>query len=1312
MLSISSARTAEGATSYYTSLEADAKGAPGEYYAKEGAGYWMGKGAQTLGLVGEVTREDFKHLAQGYDPTHGDALAQNAGDPDRRAGWDLTFSAPKSVSVAWSIADPETRQVIEAAHAKAVAQAFDFMQGKAGFVRTGKEGYTLEQAGLAAAAFQHGTSREQDAQLHTHVFVMNSGIREDGRAASLASEKLFEYKMAAGAAYQVSLAHEMREAGFKQERDGENSFRLQAIPHSLEYETSTRRNQIEEALKEKGASGGKAAAVASLETRKAKEVIERDVLATKWTEQAARHGITAADVRPDNQPTTTEKSYECQPNREINLSERSFEQAPTLGSASLDSLSSVPEFNVAADRHAAGPDSEKLLPSHAYADVDAGRENGVDRLRRPDDEPRSAPTVADALKLATEHDAILRDSQICLAAFRCSVTATDLDQARRLAEQTKAEAVRVERLDGKHDPRGQRFTTPELMRAERDVINIAQRRGDETGFVLEKGVAEAAAQRTAEAKGYSLNDEQRAVLDTVTGERGGVHVVIGDAGAGKSTTMYAVREAYEAEGFKVIGASSGTKASLELMESAKIESTSLAKLHYDLQAGRQELDNKTVIVVDEAGMVDSRTMAWVQRTAEAEGAKVVLVGDDKQIQPVGPGATFRHLAELPEAKTSHLEENQRQKQEHEREAVGLVKEGHAVTALGIYAAHGQLHVAPTFKEAAAAVAEHQVANIEKYGAEKTVAIAATRVEVAGINEAVRDKLKEGGALTDPQEVKTAHGKIELAEGDRVLFTKPDKGGEYANSDIGTIKSTDGNIITVQIDRTKETIDIDASKADFQHGYCMTAHRTQGATLEAVTAYTNSNVSRELGYVMLTRDKQEVSIVMSSHNLKELKNNAPVTLEIRETVDKVIEARAEAGKTAGISEESRESYGKSLAYLEKNQAYAPELIRERSEAQQIKEIGNSMSISKPKDSTLDYQVSEPEKAVPAGDRIEGHQWSEQKRDDAERSQAEPGREMQRVSIEEAQQMGQESAQPVGPTQEVIEASESFMPEDITAEVGQMIACAELLEVRWLDEPTQETPEVKMDQTEQIESQIEASRNERETVEDRADELEWADRELPHEAGQAVLDQEGTYVWEAEHTALQEIAAEVAALTAEAPELAKDGPQADQAHEKETPGRSDEVIAGEIEKMTAETPGHDQQHNIAEQAGQEQGKDEQTKEGPTTGQDAPQRDLQESAGPTPERDPQEAGKAPEVATAEPTNQGPATDKPEPVKDAPEHTAADAKADLRAELAALRESIFKTYDGPTAEKYGPEAGRDGHELAAEHHSPERGDEHEMER
>lgn len=1016
MLSISAPRTAGGATSYYMHMEKDSTGQVGEYYAKEGeAGYWMGQGAGQLGLDGRVNGEAFKALCQGFDQ-HGEALTKNAGDPERRAGWDLTFSAPKSVSVAWSVADPQTRAAIEKAHAQAVAHAFELIQEKAGFARTGAQGQTHMEGGLVAAAFQHGTSREQDAQLHTHVFVMNAAIIEGRNAASVASELLFEYKMAGGAAYQCTLAHELGALGYQLERDGEDTFRLAAVPKALEVEQSTRRQQIEAHMAENGTTGAAAAAVATLATRTAKGDIDLGVLRERWIEQASAHGFSAAQARPDFQQQPTNQPTKELPHERANtqhhhidrrnspkpwpghgqsraggLPERYFANAKGIGRAQglgqIQSLHSVRTLQGQRLDEIRGG-SEVLLQSNARHRLEPQRNEQLANVRRDGsgavDKQIQRPTSKDVLEAATQHDAIIRDSHIVTQAYRLGIMASTPTQAKALAERAKTKAVEVKRLDGKQDRKGQTFTTRELIRAENEVMRVAVDRRAETRHMVPAETVQAAAARTAEAKGYELNQEQKAALAKLCCAPGGVQVLVGDAGTGKSTTMYALREANEAAGLTVLGASTGGKASAELMASAGIESRSLAKLIADMETGKLSLNTSTVLVIDEAGMTDSRAMSTVMLKAEEAGAKVILVGDHKQLQPVGAGETFRHVAEKIGA--ARLADNQRQLQSWERSAVQDMSKGEAEAALAKYIERDRVTVEPTFRKAIDDIADRQVKNIQEVGAVKTVALAGTNVAVNEINQAVREQLKAQGYIQDSRALETLGSKgqsqqIEIGTNDRIMIGTTDHKAGTLNGDTGTVVSVDQDrgLVTVKLDRVDATVEIKADEAKLRHAYAITTHKSQGSTYERATVYLVKETSREMSYVQASRAREETHFVTSTHTLKEMGDKVPATEELRVAVKTIAEAKEAAGKASGLQEDTLASFSKAVQYIEKNQKFAPDTAQAVTKHEQLQALGRAMSIEKPKESTLDYREVSPPRPPgehrQAGDKQSEKQFTE-------------------------------------------------------------------------------------------------------------------------------------------------------------------------------------------------------------------------------------------------------------------------------------------------------------------------------------------------
>ncbi len=293
MLSISTPRKgADGSARYYTDDKA-------EYYL-EGQGqlsHWLGQGAETLGLAGPVQRAPFYNLLNGYSPDGHQPRVQNAGHPDRQCCWDLTFSAPKSVSVLWALAPEDARHDIEQAHQRAVEQALEYVEEQAGLTRRGHGGKIQEKAELVFATFQEGASRALDPQLHTHAVLINLGLRQDGTTGSLKTETLFDTKMKAGALYQAKLADQLRDRlglTLQRERVG---FSVVGVPKELCRQFSKRRQTIEKVLQERGVNHAVAAKIATLDTRPAKEPVAAAKLFHQWRQVAQAQGWSSAKAQ-------------------------------------------------------------------------------------------------------------------------------------------------------------------------------------------------------------------------------------------------------------------------------------------------------------------------------------------------------------------------------------------------------------------------------------------------------------------------------------------------------------------------------------------------------------------------------------------------------------------------------------------------------------------------------------------------------------------------------------------------------------------------------------------------------------------------------------------------------------------------------------------------------------------------------------------------------------------------------------------------------------------------------------------------------
>ncbi|KCZ97595.1 putative ATP-dependent exoDNAse (exonuclease V) subunit alpha [Hyphomonas polymorpha PS728] len=300
--SISARKSVGAAVAYYKHMAQD------EYYTgdREADGEWSGRGAERLALEGAVTKAEFEAALNGRDPRTGERLNQIGRT--HAPGWDMTFSAPKSVSVMWALSPPAERARIEQAHRKAVTAATRHLEDNHAVTRRGRGGAIREPvAGLVIARFHHHTSRDLDPQLHTHAFIFNSAPRRDGSWGSIVSRDLYKAQKEVGAVYREHLGRALERDGHAVRWQG-TGFRLGAIPYSVERAFSKRRLAIEQAAETHGYRTPKGMELAALRTRQAKRPRERAALFEAWKHEARTLGFDLKQARERAEATPGLKS--------------------------------------------------------------------------------------------------------------------------------------------------------------------------------------------------------------------------------------------------------------------------------------------------------------------------------------------------------------------------------------------------------------------------------------------------------------------------------------------------------------------------------------------------------------------------------------------------------------------------------------------------------------------------------------------------------------------------------------------------------------------------------------------------------------------------------------------------------------------------------------------------------------------------------------------------------------------------------------------------------------------------------------------
>ncbi len=578
MLSMSNVSNSAAAGAYYEQAD--------DYYSKDRSpSQWSGQGAAELGLSGAVRPEDFRALLDGQLP-NGEAI--HLAGPGRRGGTDLTFSAPKSVSLQ-ALVEGDTRLL--QAHEVAVARAMDYAQTLAA-CRVTVDGVTSRQssANLVVAQFRHDLSRAADPQLHTHCVVLNMTQRDDGAWRALDNEPLYRHKMMLGAYYRSELAREVQALGYGvRVTHGDGRFELSHITPEQVKQFSNRSQAIEQALQKQGLTREEASArqlqMAALQTRPAKENVDRGALHAQWRERAAAVGLDFA-----------------------------ARAAPTL-----------------------------------QRDVS-----------------REVLEATQAVRFAAAHlmerSAVVPRVDIERAALERGVGLTHLEAIRSAIERAVGQGELIRQ--------GERYTTPGAQQRERDILGLEVAGRGQAAPLMTREAVHAALQ------GSKLNADQCGVVAHVLTSSDRVIGVQGGAGTGKTTALRSVRELAEASGLTLVGIAPSRGAVRELAGSG-MDSQTLA---WHSTKNYADLNARTLVVLDEAGMVSARDMHTLLTAADKAGARVVLVGDVRQLKAVQAGKPFAQLQAAGMA-CAELCEIQRQQDPQLKTAVELAAAGNVPASL-------------------------------------------------------------------------------------------------------------------------------------------------------------------------------------------------------------------------------------------------------------------------------------------------------------------------------------------------------------------------------------------------------------------------------------------------------------------------------------------------------------------------------------------------------------------------------------------------------------------------------------------------------
>lgn len=794
------------------------------YYVDESGvepqGRWFSPG-HDFGLEDDspINAELFERLFAGVDENGQSLLSNSGGRIDRVPAFDITFSAPRSVSLIWALADKPTRIAMEEAHADAVRQTLRLLEQEAAYARRGRGGSKIERVNLSAACFQHGESRPAehsdgftfaDPNLHTHCVVLNLATRADGSVGALHSTILRDWKMAAGAIYHASLVAGLKELGFEIDRISKNGiFEIAGIADDVISYFSARRQEIKGELAFAGTDSASDGALAAAIARKTRSAKQSDTTSREkaWGEAARRIGfeVHAAVLQNERSPSG------LQENEQQKLLTARLAKLP----ASLTETRSV---------------LERRELFRAVAEAFVGLGIGSERV------------------------------------------ATEVD--RLLGEEVFIEVGR-DRLGLP------RYSTPEMIRIERELVAISRQMAIAQEFPINQKKLE----KLCLSRGFS--PEQVAAVQGATAP-GRLSIVEGAPGTGKTTLLAPIVEAWKAKGYRVVGTATAWRMANVLRDDLTIESRATASWLKRDEQGQRFLDAKSVLIVDEAGLLSSREMHALLKAAQDTGAKVLLVGDRQQLQAIGAGSGLRLAAHAVE--TAKVETIFRQREAWAKEAIAAFGKGDAEAALQSFADRN------LFKESdnAAAAIKAAVDHVESFlvGADRRSAliIAKTNKEVAAISSEVRNRLRQHGLLEGADvivDAVTSSGhanKLTLATGDRIRFL-------VRNDKLGVINGTEATITKVVSalieagDKSSQanvearigerTIRFNTAEIADDHGrarlgwsYASTVYGSQGMTVHRAAVLLTPSFDRHDIYVASSRARDETLLVTDKRRIEQ------------------------------------------------------------------------------------------------------------------------------------------------------------------------------------------------------------------------------------------------------------------------------------------------------------------------------------------------------------------------------------------------------------------------------------------------------------
>jgi conjugative relaxase-like TrwC/TraI family protein len=749
------------------------------------------------------------------------------------SGFDFTFSVPKSVSVLWGVADAGTQALIADAHHAAVAQVLDFIEREVAATRIGitaGDGPVAQVAvdGVAATAYDHWDSRAGDPQLHTHVVIsVKARAAHDGRWRALDSRPMHAATVAVSELYNAVLADRLTgtfglQWGTRERGANRNpAWEITGVHEDLIREFSSRSREINQVVDEMVDDY-----VSRHGRRPSAEAIVRMRAEATLTTRSEKHIRSLADLTAD---------WRTRADRMLGRDSTGWARRVTTGPA----------------QRALRADD---VPLDLIGEV--GR-NVVERVS----EKRSTWRH---WNLAAEGSRQMMGWRFATMADREQVLAMVIDAGKHASLALTPPELAISpdefrRADGSSEFRPRHsvvFSSAQILAAE---DRLLARASDTTAPTVDIVILERITSR--EIDGQNLSTEQAEALARIAVSGRRVDLLIGPAGAGKTTAMRALHRAWTSQhgNGSVVGLAPSAAAAEVLAEDLRVGCENTAKWLHEHGRGRAGFTKDQLVIVDEATLAGTVTLDRLTALAADAGAKVLLVGDWAQLQSVDAGGAFAMIAAARDD-SPELTEIHRFTHTWEKHASLDLRNGRT-EVIGTYLHHQRVHEGTTEEMIDAAYAAWHA---DSRAGRASVLVTEAAQAVTELNQRARAERILDGDTGPGREIELTNG-IRASAGDLVITRRNDRrlrtlrGGWVRNGDRWQITDVraDGSVVVKREDRRFGGNVVLPAAYVAEHldlGYAVTAHRAQGITVDTAHVVVTGSTTRENLYVAMTRGR--------------------------------------------------------------------------------------------------------------------------------------------------------------------------------------------------------------------------------------------------------------------------------------------------------------------------------------------------------------------------------------------------------------------------------------------------------------------------